>query len=146
MSALTPIPLYVLLLYGLFLAASYRFRWHERAFDPCKRSHRAAVAVCAALCLLPAAAVLCALPHENTAYPFLGFLENEIAYNQQFDAFLKGQLALDFQPDARILDLGCGKGISSLFLYRKYRAQVYAVDLWIPPTENLARFSAAGAA
>ena len=48
-------------------------------------------------------------------------------------------------PDARILDLGCGKGISSLFLYRKYRAQVYAVDLWIPPTENLARFSAAGA-
>ncbi len=105
MSALTPLPLYALLLYGLFLAASYRFRWHERAFDPKKRTHRAAVAVCALLCLLPAAAILCALPHENTAYPFLGLLENENAYNQQFDAFLKGQLALDFQPDARILAL-----------------------------------------
>jgi len=35
----------------------------------------------------------------------------------------------------RILDLGCGKGISSILLIEKYGATVFAADLWILPTE-----------
>lgn len=40
----------------------------------------------------------------------------------------------------RILDLGCGKGLTSIFLAKEYNLQVFAVDLWVPATENLNRF------
>jgi len=40
--------------------------------------------------------------------------------------------------------LGCGKGLSSVFLVKEYGAQVWAVDLWIEPTENYARFRQSG--
>ncbi|WP_192457467.1 SAM-dependent methyltransferase [Musicola keenii] len=44
----------------------------------------------------------------------------------------------------RILDLGCGKGISSILLAEKYDVTVFAADLWISPTENAERFLALG--
>ena len=47
-------------------------------------------------------------------------------------------------PGMRVLDLGCGKGLSSIFLAREYKVQVWAADLWIKPTENYQRFRQAG--
>lgn len=44
----------------------------------------------------------------------------------------------------RILDLGCGCGLSTLLLTEKYGASVFAADLWISPTENYERFQAIG--
>ena len=44
----------------------------------------------------------------------------------------------------RILDLGCGMGISSILLAEKYGATVFAADLWITPTENAERFHRLG--
>ena len=40
----------------------------------------------------------------------------------------------------RILDLGCGKGLTSIYLAKNFDVQVYAVDLWITATENYERF------
>lgn len=40
----------------------------------------------------------------------------------------------------RILDLGCGTGLTSLFTAREFSAHVFAVDLWISATANLSRF------
>ena len=40
----------------------------------------------------------------------------------------------------RILDLGCGKGLTSLFLAKETKAQVFAVDLWVSATENYEQF------
>lgn len=40
----------------------------------------------------------------------------------------------------RILDLGCGKGLTSLFLAKETNAQVFAVDLWCSATENYDQF------
>lgn len=47
----------------------------------------------------------------------------------------------------RILDLGCGKGLSSILLAGKYpETTVFAVDLWITATENAERFASLGPA
>ncbi|HWQ73643.1 MAG TPA: methyltransferase domain-containing protein [Desulfitobacteriaceae bacterium] len=51
---------------------------------------------------------------------------------------------LNINEDMRILDLGCGSGLSTLLLAKKYGSCVFAADLWIPPTENHERFRAAG--
>ncbi|MFV0351397.1 MAG: SAM-dependent methyltransferase [Oscillospiraceae bacterium] len=47
---------------------------------------------------------------------------------------------LNITKDMRILDLGCGRGLSSLLLEQKYGATVFAADLWIEPTDNYKRF------
>ena len=44
----------------------------------------------------------------------------------------------------RILDLGCGKGLSSLYLAKEYDVTVFAADLWISPTENYEFFRSLG--
>ena len=38
--------------------------------------------------------------------------------------------ALDLRPGMRVLDLGCGRGASSIFLRREFGVQVWATDLW----------------
>ena len=48
--------------------------------------------------------------------------------------------------DMRILDLGCGPGLSSLFLVQAYGAEVFATDLMMSPTENYKRFQSLGLA
>lgn len=45
----------------------------------------------------------------------------------------------------KVLDLGCGKGLTSLVLARETGAKVYANDLWISAEDNAKRFSEWGA-
>src|SRR5215210_203308 len=52
--------------------------------------------------------------------------------------------ALDLQPGMRVLDLGCGRAMSSIFLRREFGVQVWATDLWFSPSENLQRVRDAG--
>ena len=48
------------------------------------------------------------------------------------------------EPGMRVLDMGCGKAISSIFLAREFGVQVWATDLWIKPTANWARIREVG--
>lgn len=52
--------------------------------------------------------------------------------------------SLDIRPGMRVLDLGCGRAASSIFLHREFGAQVWATDLWFNPTENFRRIQDAG--
>jgi SAM-dependent methyltransferase len=54
--------------------------------------------------------------------------------------------AMDLQPGMRVLDLGCGRAASSIFLWREFGVQVWATDLWFSASENLQRIRDAGAA
>lgn len=51
---------------------------------------------------------------------------------------------LDLRPGMRILDLGSGKGATSVFLAREYGTEVVAADWWIAPEEATAVFADAG--
>ncbi|MCS6825637.1 MAG: methyltransferase domain-containing protein [Caldilinea sp.] len=51
--------------------------------------------------------------------------------------------AMELRPGMRVLDLGCGKALSSIFLAREFGLQVWAVDLWVTATENARRIHAA---
>ena len=51
---------------------------------------------------------------------------------------------LDLKPGMRVLDLGCGKGLTSIFLAKEFGVIVFATDLWISATENLERFKQMG--
>jgi len=53
--------------------------------------------------------------------------------------------AMDLKRGMRVLDLGCGRALSSVFLHREFGVDVWAADLWFSPTENLQRILDAGA-
>ncbi len=46
---------------------------------------------------------------------------------------------LPLEPEMRVLDLGCGKAMSSIFLAREYQVRVWAADLWVDPDANWQR-------
>jgi cyclopropane fatty-acyl-phospholipid synthase-like methyltransferase len=52
--------------------------------------------------------------------------------------------AIDLRPGMRVLDLGCGRAMSSVFWRREFGAEVWAVDLWHSASENLQRIRDAG--
>lgn len=51
---------------------------------------------------------------------------------------------VELKPGMRVLDLGCGRGLTSIFLAKEFGVQVFATDLWITASENFARFKEAG--
>jgi SAM-dependent methyltransferase len=51
---------------------------------------------------------------------------------------------LNLRPGMRVLDLGCGRAMSSVFLRREFGVQVWATDLWFSAAENLQRIRDAG--
>lgn len=52
----------------------------------------------------------------------------------------------ELRPGARVLDLGCGRAMTSVFLAREYDVQVTAADLWVKPDDNAVRIAEAGVA
>jgi cyclopropane fatty-acyl-phospholipid synthase-like methyltransferase len=52
--------------------------------------------------------------------------------------------ALALSPGMRVLDLGCGRASSSIFLRREFGVQVWATDLWFSASENIERIRDAG--
>ena len=54
--------------------------------------------------------------------------------------------AVQLKPGMRVLDLGCGKAVSSIFLAKEFGVEVVAADLWIKADENARRIEEAGVA
>jgi len=46
---------------------------------------------------------------------------------------------LDLRPGMRVLDLGCDRAKSSVFLAREFGVEVWATELWVSPSENYER-------
>lgn len=52
--------------------------------------------------------------------------------------------SVKLEKGMRVLDLGCGKGLTSIFLAKEYGVQVFATDLWITATQNYELFKSFG--
>jgi cyclopropane fatty-acyl-phospholipid synthase-like methyltransferase len=46
---------------------------------------------------------------------------------------------LQLHPGMRVLDLGCGRAMTSIFLAKEFNVRVWASDLWISPDQNWQR-------
>jgi SAM-dependent methyltransferase len=51
---------------------------------------------------------------------------------------------MPLRPGMRVLDLGCGRGASSIFLHQEFGVQVWATDLWFSVDERAQRIRDAG--
>jgi len=51
---------------------------------------------------------------------------------------------MDLRPGMRVLDMGCGRAMSSIFLAKEFGVEVWATDLWINATDNWQRIREAG--
>jgi SAM-dependent methyltransferase len=52
--------------------------------------------------------------------------------------------AMHLERGMRVLDMGCGKAVSSIFLVSEFGVEVWANDLWISASENMQRIRDAG--
>lgn len=52
--------------------------------------------------------------------------------------------SLNLEKGMRVFDLGCGKGLTSIFLAKEYDVAVFATELWISATENYERIKSMG--
>jgi ubiquinone/menaquinone biosynthesis C-methylase UbiE len=46
---------------------------------------------------------------------------------------------IEIKENMKVLDLGCGRAMSSIFLAKEFGANIYATDLWIDASENQKR-------
>ncbi len=53
---------------------------------------------------------------------------------------------MTLEAGMRVLDMGCGRALTSIFLAREFGVQVWATDLWVTATDNWQRIRDAGVA
>jgi len=51
---------------------------------------------------------------------------------------------MEFTKGGRVLDLGCGAGLTSIFLAKEFGVKVFATDLWISASDNYQRLRKPG--
>ena len=78
---------------------------------------------------------------RSATYDLEWVLENQMGPNVLWLTEALSQV-MELKPGMRILDMGCGRAISSIFLAKEFDLQVWAVDLWIATKENWERIRA----
>src|ERR1700719_2201998 len=81
---------------------------------------------------------------RSSSYDAVWVLENLMGPNPLWLAEALSQV-MDLQPGMRVMDLGCGRAITSIFLAQEFQLQVWATDLWIDASDNWKRMCAANA-
>ncbi len=80
---------------------------------------------------------------KSAAYDTRWMLENQMGPNAVWlTEWLCEAMAL--KPGMRVLDMGCGKAMSSIFLAREFGVRVWANDLWVDAADNWRRVCEAG--
>jgi SAM-dependent methyltransferase len=88
-------------------------------------------------------------PLENDRYPRSNKYDSDWVFENQMGPnalWLMESLTevLPIESGMKVLDLGCGKAMTSIFLAKEFGAQIWATDLWIAAADNLERIRDAG--
>lgn len=97
----------ILLAVGLLIWGIRAFKLQSEPYDPKKLSHNVAVIGTVSLCII-LTALFCAIfvgGHGNVEYPLQNGVNTYNPYVQQSDAFLKGQLSIDYPVSDELLEL-----------------------------------------
>jgi SAM-dependent methyltransferase len=91
-------------------------------------------------------AALLTLPEfpRSAAYDPRWALENLMGPNVLWLTEALSQV-MRLEPGMRVLDMGCGRAVSSIFLAKEFGLRVWATDLWIGASDNWRRVRAEGA-
>ena len=86
---------------------------------------------------------------DRARYPELDGYSDAETYEDFYGGgglYLAARMArtLRLRPDDQVLDLGCGKGSTSIFMVKQFGVQVVALDLWTPATFLQQKFSERG--
>jgi len=79
---------------------------------------------------------------RSAAYDLEWVIENQMGPNVLLLAESLSQI-MRIEAGMRVLDLGCGRAISSIFLAKEFDVEVWATDLWIEAGDNWKRVCAA---
>lgn len=79
---------------------------------------------------------------RSASYDPVWMLENLMGPNAVWLAESLSQV-MDLPTGTRVLDLGCGKATSSIFLAQEFGLQVWATDLWVQASDNWQRICTA---
>lgn len=80
---------------------------------------------------------------RSAAYDLTWMIENQMGPNVLWLTESLTQV-MDLEPGMRVLDMGCGRAVSSIFLAKEFGVQVWAADLWISASDNWRRVREAG--
>ena len=75
---------------------------------------------------------------RSSRYEPAWMLENQMGPNALWLAEWLSEV-LPLRSGMRVLDLGCGRAMTSIFLAKEFGVQVWATDLWITPNHNWKR-------
>jgi cyclopropane fatty-acyl-phospholipid synthase-like methyltransferase len=75
---------------------------------------------------------------RSSRYDPVWMLENQMGPNALWLAEWLSEV-LPLKAGMRVLDLGCGRAMTSIFLAKEFGVQVWAADLWITPDHNWRR-------
>ena len=79
---------------------------------------------------------------RSSKYDRRWVLENSLGENVLYNTEALAK-SLELTPGMRVLDLGCGKAASSIFIAREYGCNVWAVDNTVDVRENAKRIRCA---
>jgi cyclopropane fatty-acyl-phospholipid synthase-like methyltransferase len=82
---------------------------------------------------------------RSSRYEPAWLLENQMGPNAMWLMEWLSE-ALPWKAGMRVLDLGCGRAMTSIFLAREFGVRVWATDWWIGPDHNWRRVLDAGVA
>ncbi|WP_020574063.1 SAM-dependent methyltransferase [Actinopolymorpha alba] len=80
---------------------------------------------------------------RSSAYPHRWVYEHAMGPNPLWLAEALAEV-MALEPGMRVLDMGCGKAITSIFLAKEFGVKAWATDLWIKPTDNWQRIREQG--
>lgn len=86
-------------------AIGIRFKWYNKQFNSQNKLHIILLSISVVFFIVIATMIFSEIYTPSSVYPFSESITHFNAYEQQLDAFLKGQLNIDYPVDGRLLNL-----------------------------------------